>query len=90
MRTITVDIINEKAFNLLKNLEVLQLIRVRESEVTPAPKADLSKFKGALKKQPLEEVELQLKELRDAWETKKSATNSCTIRSGPYQSSLCG
>ncbi len=64
MRTITVDIINEKAFNLLKNLEVLQLIRVRESEVTPAPKTDLSKFKGALKKQPIEDVELQLKELR--------------------------
>ena len=67
MRTITVDIINEKAFNLLKDLEVLQLIRLRESDVVPV-KNDLSKFKGALKKQAIEDVELQLKELRNAWE----------------------
>jgi len=67
MRTITVDIINEKAFNLLKDLEVLQLIRLRESEAVPV-KNDLSKFKGALKKQAIEDVELQLKELRNAWE----------------------
>jgi len=65
MRTITVDII-EKAFNLLKDLEVLQLIRLRESEKLPV-KNDLSKFKGALKKQPIEDVELQLKELRNAY-----------------------
>jgi len=65
MRTITVDIINEKAFNLLKNLEVLQLIRLREDEKVTAPKNNLSKFKGALKKQAIEDVELQLKELRE-------------------------
>jgi len=68
MRTITVDIINEKAFNLLKNLEVLQLIRLREDEKVTAQKNNLSKFKGALKKQPIEDIELQLKELRNAWE----------------------
>jgi len=68
MRTITIDIINEKVFNLLKDLEVLQLIRLRGDEVVPIPKTDWSKFKGALKKQPIENVELQLKELRDAWE----------------------
>ena len=66
--TVTVDIIHEKALNLLKNLEGMQLIRLRESEVKQIPSINWSKYKGAVTKQPIEDIELQIKELREAWE----------------------
>ncbi len=69
MRTITIDIINEKALNLLKDLELLKLIRLREEEPREIPPSmDWSKYKGAMSKQPLNEIGKQLKELRNEWE----------------------
>ena len=69
MQTITVDIINDKALRLLKDLELLQLIRLRK-EKTEATAANhsFSKYKGILSKQPLTEVEKQLNQLRNGWE----------------------
>ena len=69
MKTITIDIINNKALKLLQDLEMLHLIRVRK-EKTP-PEANINwavKYKGAMTKQPLSEIDNNLKELRDAWE----------------------
>ena len=69
MRTITIDIINEKALNLLKELELLKLIRLhggkqgQKSAVT-----DWTKYKGAMSKQPVKEIDQQLNELRNEWE----------------------
>lgn len=43
MRTVTLDILNEEAINLLKNLEALKLIRFRkDKEVTNQVKDQLS------------------------------------------------
>ncbi|MEX2569223.1 MAG: hypothetical protein WD431_24980 [Cyclobacteriaceae bacterium] len=69
MRTITIDIINEKALNLLRDLELLKLIRLRKEkpgEITDT--IDWSKYKGAMSKQPLNEIDQQLNELRSEWE----------------------
>jgi hypothetical protein len=33
MQTVTIDIINEKAVGLLKDLELLQLIKIRKEKV---------------------------------------------------------
>ncbi len=69
MQTITIDIINEKALNLLRELELLELIRLhggkhgQKSTVT-----DWTKYKGAMSKQPLNEIDQQLNELRNEWE----------------------
>lgn len=69
MRTITIDIINEKALNLLRNLELLKLIRLRRSPSEEKPSAmNWTKYKGALSKQPINEVDQQLNELRSEWE----------------------
>lgn len=69
MKTITIDIINDKAIKLLHDLESLQLIRVRREK----PLIDIqtnwsSKYKGAMQKQPLIEIDNQLNDLRNAWE----------------------
>ena len=66
MRTIVIDILNEKAVALLKNLESLQLIRLRSDQ----PKSEIkwSDYKGAMTKQPLTEIDDQLSNLRDSWE----------------------
>ncbi len=68
MQTITVDIINEKALNLLKDLEMLQLIRLRENGEEQIQSVNWQKYKGAMSKQPIEDIELQINELRNSWE----------------------
>lgn len=69
MRTITIDIINEKALNLLRELELLELIRLHKGKSGEKSKAvDWKKYKGAMSKQSLEEIDYQLKELRNGWE----------------------
>jgi len=69
MTTVTVDIINEKAMKLLEDMELLQLIRVHtEIKEYPNNKNWIAKYSGAMTKQPLPEVDAQLKELRDGWE----------------------
>jgi len=68
IQTITIDIINEKALILLQDLELLQLIRLRK-ESQPIPKSNWAfKYKGAMQKQTLIEIENQLINLRSAWE----------------------
>lgn len=69
MQTLTIDIINNKAMRLLQDLELLQLIRVRREKNTDAPAIDwVAKYKGAMAKQPLTDIDNQLNELRNAWE----------------------
>jgi len=65
MQTVTVDIINEKALSFLKNLEDLKLIRIRKNSIEQTDSMNLiAKYKGAMQKQPLDEIDNQLNELR--------------------------
>lgn len=66
MQTITIDIINEKALKLLQDLELLKLIRVRKEKTSGS--MDWSKYKGAMTRQPIKEVDDQLTKLREEWE----------------------
>ena len=66
IQTVTVDIIDDKALKLLQDLELLQLIRVRKGET----KANVNwekKYKGAMTKQPITEINDQLSDLRSEW-----------------------
>ncbi|GAB4245634.1 MAG: hypothetical protein Kow0027_06140 [Saprospiraceae bacterium] len=68
MRTITIDIINEKVLNLLRDLEQLKLIRLRKEKPEDRPSTkDWTKYKGAMSKQPKREIDHQLNELRNEW-----------------------
>lgn len=69
MKTVTIDIINDKAIKLLQDLESLQLIRVRkEKPLREVQTKWETKYKGAMQKQPLIEIDNQLNDLRNAWE----------------------
>ena len=67
IQTVTIDIINDKALKLLEDLELLQLIRLHKDEAKPNT-IDWAKYKGALSKQPIADVDSQLNELRNGWE----------------------
>ena len=62
MRTITIDIINEKAIHLLQDLELLKLIRLRK-EKTGQKSTDWGKCKGTMSNHPIREFDQQLNEL---------------------------
>ena len=69
MQTITIDIINNKAIRLLQDLELLQLIRMRKEKTqNTTPTNWAAKYKGAMTKQPLTDINNQLNELRNGWE----------------------
>lgn len=67
MQTVSIDIINKKAFDLLKDLEQLKLIRFRSANPNKNKK-DWLAYKGTMAKQSLNEIEQQLKELRTEWD----------------------
>ncbi len=69
MQTVTVDIINSKALRLLHDMELLELIRVhKQNSQSKSPINWCSKYKGAMTKQPITDINIQLNELRNAWE----------------------
>jgi hypothetical protein len=70
MTTVTIDILNEKALNLLRDLELLKLIRLRKEKDGPNINGInlVAKYKGAMTRQPLNEIDQQLKDLRNEWE----------------------
>jgi rRNA processing protein Krr1/Pno1 len=67
IQTVTIDIINDKAMKLLQDLELLQLIRLRKEKTTSSSNW-AERYKGAMSKQPLNDIDNQLNELRNGWE----------------------
>jgi hypothetical protein len=68
IKTIPIDIINEKAIKLLQDLELLQLIRVRKEQGSSSSIDWRRRHKGAMSKQAISEIDNQLNELRNGWE----------------------
>jgi hypothetical protein len=69
MQTVTIDILNTKVVRLLQDLELMQLIRLRKDKLkTTNFNIEISKYKGAMTKQPLSEIDKQLSELRNEWD----------------------
>ena len=70
MTTITIDLLNENAITLLRDLELLKLIRLRREK--DEPKASginlVAKYKGMMSRQPISDIDQQLKDLRSEWE----------------------
>lgn len=68
-KTLTIDIINDKAVKLLQDMELLKLIRVRKNISQNDDTINFAtKYKGAMIKQPLNQVDNQLNDLRNSWE----------------------
>ena len=69
MKTLTLDILDDKAINLLKDLEALNIIKLHDnSDKIIAPLSNLAaKYSGAMTKQPIEEINKQLDDMRNEW-----------------------
>ena len=69
MRTVTLDILNDKALNLLKDLELLNLIKFREEkkEVAPAKIKLSDKYRGIISKEQGQDLKLHIKQMRSEW-----------------------
>lgn len=62
--TVTIDVLDDNALELLRKLENLSVIRLRESTLQMKDTSAIRFLKGKMTKQPIEEVERQLRELR--------------------------
>lgn len=68
MKTLTIEIINEKALNLLRDMALLDLIRFHSDTVQPPMPNWAERYKGAMTRQSVTDIETQLNNLRNAWE----------------------
>lgn len=69
MKTITLDVLNEKALILLRDLEVLNLIKFRDEvqETKPAKVKLSDKYKGIISKEQGQELNEHIKQMRSEW-----------------------
>jgi hypothetical protein len=67
MRTLTLDILDDKAMELLRDLESQKIIRIQnEKEELKTPPVNLAaKYSGAMSRQSLEDIDKQLNDLRN-------------------------
>ncbi len=64
MKTITLDILDDKAINLLKDLEAMDIIKLHDEEDGNSAVLinSFTKYKGIMSKQSIEEIDKQLNE----------------------------
>ena len=67
MKTIVIDLINEKAIDMLKGMEALELIKVHQGEDKHYDPTKILSLAGKMTKQPMADIEQQLKSMRDEW-----------------------
>ena len=71
MKTITVDILQDEALNLLKDLEAMNVIRLHNDDSdgkSQSTNSKSAKYKGTMSKQSRDEVDKQLNDLRNEWD----------------------
>jgi len=74
MKTVIVDILNEKVLNLLRELEDLNLIRllssdsVKESSIIYNQKKKASDYKGIIPTNVADQLQEHIKQSRDQWQ----------------------
>jgi len=69
IQTVTIDIINDNALQLLRDLELLKVIHLRKEAEAKNETVDwVSKYKGKMTRQSSTEIDEQLGDLRNAWE----------------------
>ncbi len=70
MRTVTLDILKDEGFNLLKDLEALKIIKIKnnDEEINASPSNLAAKYSGAMSKQSPGEIDKQLNDLRNEWD----------------------
>ncbi|MBO9613893.1 hypothetical protein J2Y45_001192 [Dyadobacter sp. BE34] len=62
--TVTIDVLDDNALELLRKLENLSVIRLRESTLQMKDTSAIRFLKGKMTKQPVEEIEREFRRLR--------------------------
>lgn len=68
MRTVTVEIKNDIALTLLRNLESMHILRVVEDKTAPDKPKLSERFAGCLSKERTDELQEELIQMRKEWE----------------------
>ncbi len=72
MKTITIDLLNERAVNLLRELEALNLIKLLDikpsTEKKPAAKKRPSDYKGIISAELRDQMQEQISQSREEWQ----------------------
>jgi hypothetical protein len=68
MRTVTVELRNNNALRLLKDLELANIIRVLDKDKKKEKTKLSASLRGAISKERAQELNEQLKQMRSEWE----------------------
>jgi len=68
MNTISVELINDRALQLLRDLEAMHIIRLHETPAEKIPKTKLSdKYRGILSKEDGLSLQEHVNQMRSEW-----------------------
>ncbi|MCY7423123.1 MAG: hypothetical protein LH478_15430 [Chitinophagaceae bacterium] len=65
--TIVIQVINQKAFGLIHELEELNLIKVLKENLSPARSGLLDKYRGVFSKEDAKSFDEHTQTMRDEW-----------------------
>ena len=65
--TIIIQVTNQKAVGILRELEELHLIKILKKNVTPLKTKLSSKYKGLISKEQGENLNRHIKQMRSEW-----------------------
>ncbi len=69
MKTVTIDILNEKVMSLLKELEALNLIKMLNAKSeTPTDKKKASDYKGIIPPEVSDKMQEHIRQSREEWQ----------------------
>ena len=68
METIHIQVINQKAVELLRDLEEIQWIKVLEEKVEPVKMKLSEKYRGILTKEQGQKLNEHIKQMRSEWD----------------------
>lgn len=68
MRTVTVELRNNNALRLLKDLELANIIRVLDKDKKKEKTKISASLRGAISKERAQELNEQLNQMRNEWE----------------------
>ena len=69
---VTIELLNDHALNLLRDLEQMSIIRFLKTETTvntSSSQSPKSRFAGRISEATAEELHLQLNEMREEWDS---------------------
>ena len=68
MRTVIVELVNNNALRLLKDLELANIIRVLDKDIRKEKTKLSASLRGAISKERAQELNEQLNQMRNEWE----------------------